>query len=60
MRQTKEPENNHDDGRWDRNQKGEPAGLFRSEQIETPMIKIDMAANFSGCGTPRYEKRKAR
>ena len=34
MRQTKEPENNDDDGRWDRNQKSEPAGLLRSEQIE--------------------------
>ena len=34
MRQTKEPQNNDDDGRWDRNQKSEPAGLFRSEQIE--------------------------
>ena len=34
VRQTKEPENNDDYGRWDRNQKGEPAGLFRSEQIE--------------------------
>ncbi len=34
VRQAKEPQNNNDDGRWNRNQKSEPAGLFRSEQIE--------------------------
>src|SRR6266567_2354713 len=36
MRQTEKAENNDDDGGWHRNQKGETAGMFRSEQIEQP------------------------
>src|SRR5438045_9673541 len=34
VRQTKQSEHNYDDGRWNRNQEGEPAGLFWSEQVE--------------------------
>src|SRR6266480_2439434 len=36
VRQTEESENNDDDGGWHRNQKGESAGVFRSEEIEQP------------------------
>src|SRR5438128_3988364 len=36
VRQTEESENNNDNGGWHRNQKGESAGVFRSEQIEQP------------------------
>ena len=61
VRQTKEPENNDDDGRWDRNQKGEPAGLFRSEQIERADDQNGRGGEFFGMRHAEIlQKRKAR
>ena len=54
VRQTEKSEHDDDDHGWHRNQKARPPVCFGPSRLSNPMMRMAAAANFSGCGTPRY------